>query len=156
MRQRIKNESSASARQRETKYYVERVGRYKPWIIVHVSIVVLIVLVRWFRLHSFWCETPFRSSPQNGGRNFRLSSHRRVWCTTDCLYYVASGRQLTPFLVFYPAPTALTSFSFEFSSANQNSLSIRCWYFSIFNPGVPNFFYTFLNSIIGKYCQKYL
>ena len=34
----------------------------------------------------------------------------------------------------------ITTFSFESSSANQNSLSIRCWYVSIFKPGFHNYF----------------
>ena len=34
----------------------------------------------------------------------------------------------------------LMAFSFEFPSANQISLSIRCWHVSIFKPGVLNYF----------------
>ena len=56
--------------------------------------------------------TPF----QNEGCN--LSSHRHVRCLTEWLYLEVS----------------------EFPLANQNSFSIRCWYVSIFNPGVPNYF----------------
>ena len=68
-----------------------------------------------------------------GSRNFRPSSHRRVWCPTNS------------FPVFYSANTALTAFSFEFLPANQN-LSICCRSISFFNPGVPNYISQILHS----------
>ena len=98
-------------------------------------------LVSSSQLH-VWCEPSFQSLPENRGRNFWRSSQGHVWCPTDCFSHVTSGHQLTPFPVFSPAPTAITAFSFEFSSVNQNSSSIRCWYVSILNPGIPNYFHS--------------
>ena len=69
-------------------------------------------LVSSSQLH-VWCETPFQSSPRNRGGNFRLSSHRCVWCPTNCFCLVSSGRWLTLSWVFSPI-TALPAFSFEF------------------------------------------
>ena len=85
------------------------------------------------------CETPFRSSLQNEGHNFRLSSHCRISSSAECLDFIASSHQLTPFLFFIPRPP-LIAVSFEASSTNQNSVSILCSYISIFNPGVSNYF----------------
>ena len=95
----------------------EREGRNGPRIIFHVSIVVLIVLLCWFRLYSFyvWCETPF--SLLIPKRGLPLSLHHRI-------------RSPTNFPVF-----SLTVFSFEFLPANLNLLSICCRYISISNLG---------------------
>ena len=42
-----------------------------------------------------WFETPFRSSPQNGGRNFPPTLHRLWLVFNSYLYLVASPSQLT-------------------------------------------------------------
>ena len=70
-----------------------------------------------------------------GGCNFRLSSYCRIWSSTDCLYLVVSGHQLT-LSCLLSRIHRLQTFLVEFLSANQNSLSIRYWYVSLFTPGV--------------------
>ena len=40
---------------------------------------------------------------------------------------------------------------FESSSANQNSLLIRCWFVSIFNLGVPNYFISMFICVMSTY-----
>ena len=85
------------------------------------------------RLH-VWCETPFRSSKWGLQLSAVFSSSSLV------SNYMSLPRHFRPptnsFSVFYPWP----NFPFEHPSANQNSLSICCWYFSIFNSGVTNYF----------------
>ena len=55
-----------------------------------------------------------------------------------CLYIVTSCSQPTLFLYifFFISRPLLTAFPCDSSSANQNSLSICCWYVSVFNLGV--------------------
>ena len=61
-----------------------REGRHRPWIFFLVFIRSSSMLVRWSSLHRFesGVRLPFRSSPQNGDYNFRLSLYFRGWCST--------------------------------------------------------------------------
>ena len=71
----MKTESTALARQRETKCHEEREGRHRPWIIFAFSIVVITVLVCWFHFHSFTScvRSLFGANPKVGTTTFVLS-----------------------------------------------------------------------------------
>ena len=86
-----------------------------------------------------WMHILYHQRKKYGDCNFWLSSHHLILCQTSYPYLVVSGCQLSPFLFFIPR-SHLTAFPFESPSGNQNSLSIRCWYVSIFNPRVPYYF----------------
>ena len=103
-----------------------------------------------------WCGSSFRSSFQNGGHNFQLSSHRRVWYPTACLYLVVSCRQSSLFQFSIPC-SLLTAFPLLSHSANQNSLPIGCWRVSTFNSGDTYLFSTLMmmNTIITIKFSKF-
>ena len=106
----MKAKSTALARQRETKCHEERERERERGKTQALNYPLPFYrnsnracsLVSSAKLH-VWCETSFRSPPQNGDRNFRLSSLHPVWCPTDCLYLVASGYQIPLFLFSIPA-----------------------------------------------------
>ena len=95
---------------------MEREERHRPWIIFHI----------------FSCSSNMCFLAGSFLTAVRPGSH----C---CLYIVISRCQLTLSCLLSHIQWPL-AFSFEFLSANQNSLSIRCWYVPIFNPGVLNYF----------------
>ena len=104
----MKTESTTLARQRETKCREEKKSRDRPWNFFNVFycssnahfLVGSILTGSCLGVRPF-----FWSSPQNRGHNFQLSLHHRVWCSTDCLYFIMSSRQLTLFLFSIPPPT---------------------------------------------------
>ena len=122
---RMKTESTALAWQKETKCE-EKESKDRLWIFFMFSVVVLTRASQRgpSSLVHVWVLDPFSELTPKWGRNFRLSSHRRVWWPTSCLYLIAFGCQLL-FLFSFPRPL-LTAFSFESPSSNQNSLSICC------------------------------
>ena len=123
----MKAESTVLARQRGTTWGERGLGdRHRPLIIFPVSIVVLTVLVGWYRLHSFafGVRPLFRAHPKMEGAQlstvFKSSYLGFNWLSLP-------RRQ---FSILRPPPLTI------FSSANQNSLHICRWYVSIFNPDV--------------------
>ena len=109
----MKSELTTLARQRETKCYKEKDSRHWPWIINFPA------------LCCSSCMCLFVG--------FVLTaSHLGSYY---CLYIVTSRSQLNSLPVFYPVPIALMAFLFEFPSANQDRMPIRCPYVSIFNLG---------------------
>ena len=99
----MKTESTALARQRETKCHEEKESRDRLWIFFHV-----------FYCSSNTCFLIGSVLPgsHQGGRPF-FGSHSKmevvtfsclhivVWCPTNCLYLVVSGRQLTLSCFFF-------------------------------------------------------
>ena len=146
----MKTESIASARQRGTKRLEEKVSRDRPWIFFHVfdccsNSAYLLISSSQLRV---WCEIPFRGSLQNGSSNFRLSSHRRVKCSTDCLYLVAIGCQTNSFAVFFIPRSLLKLSRLSFIQSN----STRCRF-------VADTFFLFLiwgSLIILQHTHTYL
>ena len=127
----MKTDSTTLARQREIQRYEKIEVRHRYWIIFLVSN----VLVHWFCLDS--CASGMRLF---FGVHPKMLAFKLLLVFNCRLYIVASGRQQTLFLFLYLVSIALTAFSFEFPWANQNSWSIRCWYVSIFDSGIPNYF----------------
>ena len=141
--QEVRNSVTKMSRPRlldkRKKCYKKSEGRYRTWIIFHVSVVFLTVVVRWFRFHSFTSDviphfmelTPkyipqlpvvFKSSYLVSKW---LTIPRRVqspinhfFCFLFCAHF--------PNGIFIWAP-----------SANQNLLLIPCWFVCIFLPGRP-------------------
>ena len=126
----MKTESTTLVRQRETTE-IEGICRpcrlelqEKTWKIIF--------------FHVFSCSSNLR---------FLMRSVLTTVCSGSncCPYIVMSSSQLS-LSCLLSCIHCLLAFSFKFLSANQNSL-IRCWYISIFNAGVPNYF-TCLQKII--------
>ena len=140
----MKIELTALVSQRETTCLEEKESEGRPWIVFLVFCCSSNVLVHWFRLHS--CMSGVRSIS---------GVHRKIGVATSavfgCLHILISGLQLTVFissspLLFSFPRQLLTVFPFESPSTNQNSLSIHCWYVSIFNTSVLNYFTIYPSS----------
>ena len=134
---RMKTESTALARQRETKYHKEKERervrereREREWtdtdlelcfwfFVVVLRRACLLVLSSKLRI---WCETPFWNFLQHRGRNFRLSLRRRDWCSTAV--FTLSRPATNPFL-FRP-PSWVHSQWLSFLSLPQPTRTRRC------------------------------
>ena len=98
--QSMKTETNAFAGQRKTICHMEReIDRGQTQTLNYFFSLVLqlqraCLLVLWSPLRVWW-KTPFWSSTQNGGRNFRLSLHRLWVVFNSRLYVITSPSQLT-------------------------------------------------------------
>ena len=88
----MRTESTTLARQREIKFHGDTECIHRPWIIFHISNHACL-LVSPSQL-CVWCETSFRSPPQNGTNDFQLSSSPHVWFPTDCFYRIVPDYQI--------------------------------------------------------------
>ena len=116
----------------------------KPWIIFLVFCCSPnVLLVYCFRLHG--CRSSVRSLfgalPPKNKMGLVIFIHLYIISDIQLSSLPHHIWQLTnSFPVSYLAPTTLMTFSFEFPSANQNSLLICCRCISVFKLGFPNYF----------------
>ena len=117
-----------SVRQIETKCHEENESRERPWIFFHVFFCSSNMCPNW---GSSRTDSRLGVRPLFGGR-FQMGAatfglHIVVFGVLFCLYLAVSSCQITIFMFSISRPL-LTAFPFKYPSANQNSLSIRCWY----------------------------
>ena len=78
----MKTESTALAKQRKTKCREEK--RQTLNFLVSVVVLTRAFLPGPSSQVRIWAWDSFSELASNGGSNFRLASHRPVWCPTDC------------------------------------------------------------------------